>query len=103
MKVQLNTDNHIQGDEPLARHVSQVVEDVLGRFSGQITRVEVHLSDLNAGKHGSGDKHCLMEARPEGHEPVTATHDAETVREAINGAAKKLHRVLGSTLGKRDG
>jgi hypothetical protein len=101
MKVQLNTDNHIQGDEALAQHVDQLVQDTLGRFRNQVTRVEVFLSDTNAGKHGDSDKHCLMEARPDGLAPMTATHEAETVREAINGAARKLQRVLGTALGKR--
>lgn len=102
MKVQLNHDNHINGDEALAQHVDQVVQDTLGRFRNQVTRVEVYLSDTNAGKHGDNDKHCLMEARPDGLAPMTAAHDAETVREAINGAVKKLQRVLDSRLGKRN-
>lgn len=101
MKVQLNTDNHIQGDEALAQHVSDVVQDTLGRFHNQVTRIEVYLSDTNAGKHGDSDKHCTMEARPDGLAPMTATHEAETVREAISGAVKKLQRVLDSALGKR--
>ena len=37
------------------------------RFSAHITRVEVHLGDENAGKRGSDDKRCMMEARLEGH------------------------------------
>ncbi|MBW3549257.1 MAG: HPF/RaiA family ribosome-associated protein [Proteobacteria bacterium] len=100
MIIQLNTDSHIKGDESLASHVETVVEGVLGRFSGQITRVEVHLSDVNAGKAGSNDKHCTMEARVDGRPPAAATEDAETVRDAINGAAHKLKRVLDSSLGK---
>ncbi|MGV8941335.1 MAG: HPF/RaiA family ribosome-associated protein [Lysobacter sp.] len=100
MKIQLNTDKNIQGDEALATHVESVVSKTLERFGPQITRVEVHLSDLNAGKAGSADKHCLMEARLEGHQPVVVTHDADKVRDAINGAAQKMQRKLESTLGK---
>lgn len=100
MKVILNTDNHIQGDQPLAEHVDSVVESVLGRFSSQITRVEVHLSDANAGKAGNDDKHCLMEARLEGLQPITVENDAGNMRAAISGAAQKLRRALDSALGK---
>lgn len=100
MKVILNTDNHIQGDESLAEHVDGVVENVLGRFGKQITRVEVHLSDANAGKAGSDDKHCVMEARVEGLQPIAAENDAETMRAAISGAAQKLKRALDNSLGK---
>ena len=103
MKVILNTDNHIQGNDSLAEHVDGVVENALGRFSNQVMRVEVHLSDANGGKAGSGDKHCVMEARLEGRPPVAANNDAETVREAIVGAARKLQRALDSSLGRLSG
>ena len=100
MKVILNTDNHVHGDEALAGHVDGVVESVLGRFSSQITRVEVHLRDVNGDKSGSSDKRCVMEARLEGRQPAAATSDADTMRAAISGAAHKLQRALDSSLGR---
>ena len=100
MKVLLNTDNHIQGDDHLADHVDQVVTDALQRFGDRISRVEVHLSDVNAGKSGDADKHCTMEARVDGLPPMAASADAETVRGAIGAASRKLQRVLDSSLGK---
>ena len=100
MKIQLNTDKNIQGDESVAGHVDTTVNNALAHFRNQITRVEVHLSDLNANKAGTHDKRCVMEARLESRNPVAVTHDADTVREAINGAAQKLHRLLDSSLGK---
>jgi hypothetical protein len=100
MKIQLNTDSNIQGDDSVLRHVEEAVESNLGRFGSQVTRVEVHLRDVNGGKSGANDKHCLMEARLEGRQPATASEDAETVAAAITGAARKLQRVLDSSLGK---
>jgi ribosome-associated translation inhibitor RaiA len=100
MHIQLNTDHHIQSDPSVARHVEQTLESSLARFSGQITRVEVHLQDTNAGKSGDNDKHCLLEARLEGRPPVVASDDAATVAMAVSGAAKKLQRALDSSLGK---
>ena len=100
MKIQLNTDKNIQGDESVAGHVDTAVEHALGRFRSQITRIEVHLSDLNANKSGAHDKRCVMEARLESRNPVAVTHEADTVRESINGAAQKLQRLLESSLGK---
>lgn len=100
MKIQLNTDNNIQGDESVAGHVETTVNNALDRFRSQITRVEVHLSDLNAAKSGAHDKRCLMEARLESRNPVAVTNEAETVRESVNGAAQKLQRLLESSLGK---
>lgn len=98
MQIQLNTDHNIEGNEKLAEHVKGVVEDTLGRFGGDITRVEVHLSDQNAGKPGTDDKRCVMEARLEGRKPTAVTHDAGTVGEATAGAAEKLARAVESTL-----
>ncbi len=100
MKIQLNTDKNIQGDESVAGHVDTAVNSALSRFSSQITRIEVHLSDLNANKSGAHDKRCVMEARLESRNPVAVTHEADTVRESINGAAHKLQRLLESSLGK---
>jgi hypothetical protein len=100
MKIQLNTDNNIQGDPSVVRHVEETVESSLSRFRDQVTRVEVHLRDTNAGKAGAHDKHCVMEARLEGRPPVTASADDETVRGAVIATAKKLQRVLDSSLGK---
>ncbi len=98
MKIHVNTDKHIQGD--MQQHVEEAVHAALDRFSGQLSRVEVHLRDLNGGKTGANDKHCLMEARIDGRPPLAASEDADSVAGAINGAARKLQRVLDSSLGK---
>ncbi|MGE0701962.1 MAG: HPF/RaiA family ribosome-associated protein [Hyphomicrobiaceae bacterium] len=99
MHIEISTDNNIKGSG-LGPHVDSVVESALGHLASQITRVEVHLSDENAGKGGSDDKRCVMEARLEGRKPQAATHSAATVEQAIKGAADKLKRVLESTLGR---
>jgi ribosome-associated translation inhibitor RaiA len=103
MKIQLNTDHHLRGDESLTHHVEGVIDHSLGRFRDQVTRVEVHLRDVNGPKAGGGDKHCAMEARLEGRPPVAVTEDADTMRGAISGAARKLQRVLDSSLGRLSG
>lgn len=100
MLIQLNTDQHIQHDPSVVRHVEQTLESALGRFSSQITRIEVHLRDVNGGKAGDQDKTCLLEARLEGRPPVVASDDAATVATAVSGAARKLQRALDSSLGK---
>jgi hypothetical protein len=68
MKIQLNTDAHIDGNEALAAQVGAMVEQALDRFSEHITRVEVHLADENAGKSGRKDQRCRLEARLEGRD-----------------------------------
>jgi ribosome-associated translation inhibitor RaiA len=101
MQVQVNTDNHVAGGEGLTRQVEAVVEGALGRFGDQVTRVEVHLNDENsAGKSGSDDKRCLMEARLAGLDPIAVSHRGATLEQALDGAAEKLERALDRTLGR---
>jgi ribosome-associated translation inhibitor RaiA len=100
MHIQVNTDNNIEGREEMAARVEAVVEDALSRFSDQITRVEVHLSDENSHKSGQNDKRCMMEARLENRRPTAVTHQAATLDQAISGAADKLKTVIESTLGR---
>ena len=99
MLIQLNTDHHIKRSDELTAHVEAEVNGAVGRFGDHITRVEVHLHDLN-GHKGGIDKRCLMEARISGHQPVAVSHEAGSVDEAISGAAEKLERSLDHTLGK---
>ena len=100
MQVLVNFDHHIVGGEDLMGRVQGVVEGRLERFAERITRVEVHLNDLNSGKLGERDKRCLMEARVGGLKPIAVSHEAPTVTEAIHVAADKLERALERTLGK---
>ena len=99
MQIQVNTDRHVQNDERLTAHVRAKVEDELRRFAERITRVEVHLSDVNSGaKRGDADIRCLMEARLNGLNPTAVTDKAATVELAVAGAAEKLKRSIQSTL-----
>jgi hypothetical protein len=100
MQIQVNTDRNIEGREALIRQVEGEVESSLGRFSLHLTRVEVHLGDVNAGKPGDADKRCMMEARPTGQHPVAVTHLAGSLAEACAGAAQKLANLLESKFGR---
>ena len=100
MQIQTNTDSTIEHHEPLTTHVESVVKESLSRFSEHITRVVVHLSEINDSKSSSGDHRCLMEARIEGHSPIAASDHAASLHQAIQGAAEKLKRSIGSTLGR---
>jgi ribosome-associated translation inhibitor RaiA len=100
MKIQINTDANIHGTETLAAEVSASVEQALGHFKEHITRVEVHLSDESKGKSGAHDQLCVLEARLEGQQPVVVTNHAETLEQALDGAAQKLVHLLESKLGR---
>lgn len=100
MKIQVNTDTHVEGREALTAQVGTTVEHALRRFQDQVTRVEVHLNDQNGSKSGQRDKRCAMEARLEGRQPITVTDDAATLDQAVRGAADKLARLIDSQLGR---
>lgn len=100
MQIQINTDHNIEGREALTTHVREVVEHALSHESGHITRVEVHLADENGPKSGPNAMRCSMEARLERHQPLNVTFDAESLHQAVAGAAEKLRRLVEHTLGR---
>ena len=101
MKIQINTDKNISGHEAHAHSVETILEQALARFSDQITRIEVHLSDENsAAKSGMVDKRCLLEVRLAGRQPASVSEQAQTVDQAVKGAAQKMVSKLESELGK---
>lgn len=102
MQIQVNTDDNIEGRDELTRKVEAEIGTTLGRFADRITRVEVHLSDENAGKSGTNDKRCLMEVRPAGQQPMAVTHQAGTLTEAWNGASRKMRSMLSTSFGRQD-
>ena len=101
MNIQVHTDNNIAGHQPLLDQVRENVEGALGRFGDRISRVDVHLSDVNGRKVTPDDRRCLIEARVEGLAPFTASEEASGVLRAVDGAAEKLGRVLESALEKQ--
>ncbi|MBA3599252.1 MAG: HPF/RaiA family ribosome-associated protein [Methylibium sp.] len=100
MQIQLNTDNNLVGSEALTARLEAEVRSSLDRFADRITRVEVHLNDLNSDKSGGDDKRCMMEARVAGRAPMSVDHHAPTVDLAISGASDKLVRALDTVFGK---
>ncbi|MDG3004176.1 HPF/RaiA family ribosome-associated protein [Paludisphaera mucosa] len=100
MQIQVTTDNHIHGGERLIADISEGLQGALKRYDHQITRVEVHLADVNGPKGADNDKRCLIEARLAGHQPIVASHQAATVDESVEGASDKLFRAIETTLGR---
>ena len=100
MLLQINTDNRVDGNAAVIDDLEAGLRAQLSRFESRLTRIEVHVSDLNADKSGAEDKRCMLEARPNGLGPVSVTNDAATVEQAVAGAADKLLVVLERTFGK---
>lgn len=87
----------------MADHLTSVVTDALGRFGGQITRVDAHIADENSHVKANPDEiQCTLEARLVGHDPVVVKDRAGSVHQAINGAVGKLKRAVATVLEKHD-
>lgn len=100
MQIQVNTDNFIHGDERVTEVAELAVKADLAHFQDRLTRIEVHLKDQNADKHGPEHIRCTIEARPRGLEPIAAHHDAADIPAALKGAAKKVRTRLTSEFDK---
>lgn len=102
MQIKVNSDRNVDTDVQLAAEVEAEVAAALERFGERLTRVEVHLGDVNAEKSGASDKRCLIEARPASHDPIAVSHTGATLEAAIAGATKKIRRTLERVLGRLD-
>jgi ribosome-associated translation inhibitor RaiA len=99
MQFQFNTDSSVMGTADVAARIETQVRHRLARFEDRLTRIEVHVTDVNGRKHGSDDKQCTIEARPRGGKPIGVTGKAADVdaaaRIAAGTMAERLERVFG--------
>jgi hypothetical protein len=102
MQLQVNFEDSVCSDQELVRRLEGVLEGALERFGDRISRVSICLEDLNSVRMGEPDKSCRLEARVPGLAPVTVSHQAATLSEAIHGAADKLRRLLARELRQLD-
>lgn len=100
MLVQVKTDNHIEGNARLHEWVRAEIEGTLERYSPQLTRAEVFLSDLNGHKQGPPDKQCTLEVRVAGLDPIAVTKDAHTLEAALDAALGAITLTLDGRLEK---
>jgi hypothetical protein len=100
MLFQFNSDNYVHGDTTTETRVQSLVEARLRYVQHRLSRVEVHIGEIN-GPRGGVDKRCAVELRPNGLDPITATDTADTIEQAAAGAADKaliaFQRVIGRT------
>lgn len=101
MRIQVNSDKTIKVDASLTSFVKAEALRVLERFVKELTRVEIHLSDIDNKKTGPADKRCLIEVRPAGDRPLTASAIAATSESAVDEALKKMKRQLTTFFGKK--
>jgi len=99
--ININTSNNVAGRDALVTHYESTVRSRLSRFEGRLTRVEVHLGDLNSAHKDGDDKSCMIEARPAGMGPVSASDQRATHEMAAAGALDKIVVALERAFGKQ--
>ncbi|MFT7037305.1 MAG: hypothetical protein ACJA2S_005850 [Cyclobacteriaceae bacterium] len=98
MKIQLNTDKTISGNERLEGYLDTLIKGEMHQFSSKIARVEVHLSDENDGKKGADDKRCMLVAWLEHRKPFAITNRGNSVEQAVSGARDILKSSIDGKL-----
>lgn len=93
MQIEINTGEGVQRSAALDQHIQDKLAGVSRRFGDRLTRIRVHLKDVNADKGGI-DKLCSMEARPAGRDPVGIEAQDDDAYRAVGDAAGKLERAL---------
>ncbi|PXA97629.1 hypothetical protein DMC47_12805 [Nostoc sp. 3335mG] len=102
MLVQINTDNRIESTDAANAAIEERVRERLSRFAERLTRVEVHLRDVDGDRNGGQGIEAKLEARPAGGQPVTVTDQAASIDSAVSSVVRKAVDMLDSAFGKMD-
>jgi len=102
MQIQVNSDKTVTVDASLTGFVKSETQRILATAAAKVTRVEVHLSDVNGRKSGPADKRCVVEARPAGARPLSTSATAKRLDTAIGQALRKMQRALRSFFGRHE-
>ena len=95
MQIQINGD--FTRSDALEQHITDEVTRRLSHHENQITRVEVHLGDVNADKGGL-DKRCTLEVRISG-QPAIAVHDmGDNYYDVVSSTCEKAGRAVSHKL-----
>lgn len=101
MQFQFNSDNQTDAGADTARQVEELVGTRLSRIADRLTRVEVHVGDIDGPRDGADDKRCAIEIRPQGMSPISATAHGPTLERAVTSGADKVLQAFERQVGKR--
>ncbi|MEM6553843.1 MAG: HPF/RaiA family ribosome-associated protein [Planctomycetota bacterium] len=97
MKIQVNFGD-VDTSPALIEHAEDRIHSAFRHVEDRVTRVEVHLRDDNAQKHGSNDQRCTIEARIAGQQPLAVEATGEDLYAVIADAAHKAGRAVSHKL-----
>lgn len=102
MLVQINTDNRVEGTEASNSAIEERVRERLSRFADRLTRIELHLRDVDGDRNGSQGIEAKLEARPAGGQPIVVNDQAASVDSAVSSVIRKAVDILDRSFGKLD-
>ncbi len=101
MEIQFNSGNATALDAGFADDVeARVIERLDTRFGSRLTRVEVHVRDIDGTTDGPDGIEATLEARPANGAPIVVTERAAEPMQAINSALGTLVNRLDTVFGK---
>ena len=100
MIFQFNSDNQTPADSGVADQMETLVRARLEHVSDRLSRVEVHVGDVN-GPRGGSDIRCAIELRPEGMQPISASDEAPNIEAAVASATDKALTAFNRQVGKQ--
>ena len=103
MEIQFNSDNAVHGSDNLATQVRErISERLTERFGSRLTRVEVHVRDIDGTSNGPEGIEATIEARPSNGSPIAVTARNSGPMEAVNSALGTMVSRLDAVFGKAD-
>jgi hypothetical protein len=100
VQFQFNSDNQIEGDAGMAERVESLVRTKLSRIAERLTRVEVHVGDVDGPRSGPNDKRALVELRPAGLQPISGSAQGAGIETCVSSATDKALAAFDRQLGK---
>ena len=103
MEIQFNSDNAVDGSDHLATQVNERIRERLdARFGSRLTRIEVHVRDIDGTSNGPEGIEATIEARPSNGSPIAVSARNSGPMEAVNSALGTLVTRLDAVFGKSE-
>lgn len=93
MQVQIRW-GKLDKSDALGEHVHEQIDHALRHYKARFSRVVIHLHDDNESKGGPHDKRCVIEARPNGAEPLAVEGTGSDLYKTVSAVANKLERAV---------
>ncbi|MEX0606795.1 MAG: ribosome-associated translation inhibitor RaiA [Halofilum sp. (in: g-proteobacteria)] len=100
MEIEINAADDTERSDALDEHIRSKLGRVERVFGDRLTRMEVFLKDVNAGK-GGVDQSCTIEAHAAGLEAVAVEATDTDMYKAVGDAAGKLEKAIEHRIGRK--